>query len=108
VSDNYYVLDWLTDLRILLSRAERACDCCGKSAPAMCTNCHAFPLAVSTAESGVPSLCECCDTAIWAASMCNYCGVRPVANHSMCGVHLCDACEVTMWVMRNEHSAHDN
>jgi len=79
-----------------------------KSAPAMCTNCHAFPIAGSTAVSGVPSLCEYCDTAIWAASMCNYCGIRPVATHAMCTVQLCDACEITMWVIRNEHSTHDD
>jgi hypothetical protein len=78
-----------------------------KSPTSMCTSCHAHPIAGSTAVSGVPSLCEHCDTAIWAASMCSYCSVRTVAVDSLCGMHLCDACDITMWVVRNEHSEHD-
>ena len=68
----------------------------------LCVNCQTHPADSSHSVSGHSDWCEYCDTSAWVASICSYCSVRPVATDSLCGMHMCDACDITMWVVRTE------
>lgn len=68
--------------------------------PSICVNCRAHPAYGALSVSDHPDWCEHCDTSAWAASVCSYCSVRPVVADSLCGMHMCDACDIAMWVVR--------
>ena len=71
-----------------------------------CSQCNTYPIA-GYSMSGMPHLCEHCDTSVWAARMCSYCVVKPVAVSFACGTHLCDTCDLSLWVVGNEIVEHD-